>query len=144
MSNVWCRINQYYPWPKSMWPMCRACMATMGILYYRLALQAIGQELPDEEQRWGNIVSDRGIKLPQHISYIPALSKSICPGGYPFGRLENVIYELILRIVGCGWFVRALHIGSLCRFPCFVTGLKFFVSLLLVQSTCFSCSYCFW
>ncbi|CAD5318525.1 unnamed protein product [Arabidopsis thaliana] len=28
-----------------------ACMATMGILYYRLALQAIGQELPDEEQR---------------------------------------------------------------------------------------------
>ncbi|EOA30958.1 hypothetical protein CARUB_v10014104mg [Capsella rubella] len=28
-----------------------ACMATMGILYYRLALQAIGQEIPDEEQR---------------------------------------------------------------------------------------------
>ncbi|CAN6855265.1 unnamed protein product [Brassica oleracea var. botrytis] len=28
-----------------------ACMATMGILYYRLAQRVIGQELPDEEQQ---------------------------------------------------------------------------------------------
>ncbi|CAF1957596.1 unnamed protein product [Brassica oleracea var. botrytis] len=28
-----------------------ACMATMGILYYRLAQRVIGQEIPDEEQQ---------------------------------------------------------------------------------------------
>lgn len=35
------------------WLMCRACMGTMGILYYRLAQRVIGQEITDEEQQWG-------------------------------------------------------------------------------------------
>lgn len=30
---------------------CRACMATMGILYYRLAQRGLGEEFPDDEQR---------------------------------------------------------------------------------------------
>lgn len=31
--------------------LCRACMATMGILYYRLVQRGLGVELPDEEQQ---------------------------------------------------------------------------------------------
>lgn len=29
----------------------RACLATMGILYYRLAQRGLGEELPDDEQQ---------------------------------------------------------------------------------------------
>lgn len=31
---------------------CRACLATMGILYYRLAQRGPGEELSNDEQRW--------------------------------------------------------------------------------------------
>ena len=73
--------QNYINWCKYSIIVRRACMATMGILYYRLAQRGLGKEMPDDEQQWFIIQGCIEIWVTIFISLNMQIVCAAVPGG---------------------------------------------------------------